>query len=175
MKILKYKTYKALVVTGWTFIFLSLVALLIGFTTYAWPSANGYLDQATLQKLESARTWALVPSSHRGSDGAARLSYFDARYSYSVGDDYFENRLICICLPFAIPLQEQSGEGWATRIDVRYAPYWHGLSVIVPGPDIKLVGLLLLIGLALIQLDRSLGRTIQNLSTDTLPDSGFGD
>ncbi len=139
---------------GLIFVLFGFLLLVLGISTLYWPEVSGRLSEATLRQMESGTQWSISPGSSGENAANSSLRWLDAHYSYRVDSEYYEGTLVCVCLAFALPIDELSQFETSRNVSIRYFPVWKSFSVLVAGPDLKLVFLLFALGGGLIYMHR---------------------
>lgn len=114
------------------------ILAVVSASTIFWASVNGQmvLAERELQKSEGGS----VADGMFGRYGGT-FHWVKAIYSYTVDGENYNSRFVCICLPIGFNLPDAGEE-----VRVYYVPALPALSVLFRGPDVLLIGLLLIFG-----------------------------
>lgn len=145
-------------IIGLGFITLAIALLVLGVSTLFWPETEGELISRSIARQYAGAYPGIEkpqPLFHRSS----HIDWIKVGYRYQVNTTWFEAKLLCVCLPFALPAPDLV-DGRIVSVPVRYLSFFPGVAVLVAGPDWRLVVFLLLIGLSFLYIRRALLRNL---------------
>lgn len=140
--------------------------MVLGIFTHFWTPAEGRVKAAAVvsagtysgQRPNRSSKYARIG----GSYGAQSVSY-----SYFLGGEVYSSGLICLCVPIAV-LEHPLRHG--DTVTVYVAPYLHGVSVLIKGPDFFAFFFTAFLGFAFWYLARMVatvnGRSVMSDSPD---------
>lgn len=146
---------------GMVLIAIGTLLFCLGLSTYLWPTTQGWLKETSLIKLYGPDySTVLRPQTrYRSIRFSGFFELMDVEYSYGVEyNGIRDGRILCICIPITRPMTMVNRNEWAKEIDVKYFPPVPQLSVLIPGPDIALTAVFILLGASLIYMERLIFR-----------------
>lgn len=114
------------------------ILAVVSASTIFWASTNGQMVLAERERHES--DGGTVADGMFGRYGGT-FHWIKAKYFYTVDGENYSSRFVCICLPIGFNLPDAGEE-----VRVYYVPVLPALSVLFRGPDVLLIGLLLIFG-----------------------------
>lgn len=123
--------------------------LLLGFSTYYWPSAEAWLTESRVSRLSPSGYSGVLRPTIRDNRYASYVDWARVEYSFSTDDGFHTNNLLCVCIPLNTTTELLKPQEWAKRVEIRYFPYTASVSVLIAGPDLFLSSLFFLPGMVL--------------------------
>lgn len=124
-----------------SFLLAGLISFILGVYTYSWPQVQGRLIKSDISRQYES-VYPGFPYANRSSRDLRSIDWVSVQYEYFLENTSYTNSMICVCLPFAIEVPNANN---SQSIEVYHSEIFPNFSVIIQGPDLKLVAILLLL------------------------------